>query len=38
MAPAESPGGRPTADSPEWVADRILEAAQREPAEQFMDA
>jgi small multidrug resistance family-3 protein len=26
------------ADSPELVADRILEAAQREPPEQFMDA
>jgi len=26
------------ADSPELIADRILAAAQREPAEQFMDA
>ena len=33
-----APGGAPTADSPELVADRILDAAQREPQEQFMDA
>ncbi len=31
-----SPGGQ-TPDSPELVAEKILEAAQKEPAEQYMD-
>jgi NAD(P)-dependent dehydrogenase (short-subunit alcohol dehydrogenase family) len=30
--------GAPTGDSPEYVANRILKAAQEEPPEQFMDA
>jgi len=30
--------GAPVGDSPEYVADRILKAAQEEPPEQFMDA
>jgi short-subunit dehydrogenase len=30
--------GAPTGDSAEYVADRILKAAQEEPPEQFMDA
>ena len=29
-------GGGPTPDRPELVADKILEAAQQEPAEQFI--
>jgi NAD(P)-dependent dehydrogenase (short-subunit alcohol dehydrogenase family) len=36
--PSGAPAGMPTADTAEFVADRILDAAQREPAEQFMDA
>ncbi len=35
---AHTTTGPNPADSPELVADRILEAAQKEPAEQFMDA
>jgi len=27
-----------TADTPEWVAEKILAAARNEPEEQFMDA
>jgi NAD(P)-dependent dehydrogenase (short-subunit alcohol dehydrogenase family) len=30
--------GAPSGDTPEYVADRILKAAQEEPPEQFMDA
>ena len=37
-APSGAPAGMPTADTAEFVAERILDAAQREPADQFMDA
>ena len=37
-APLGAPAGMPTADTAEFVAERILDAAQREPADQFMDA
>jgi len=36
--PPRSGGPAMTADTPEWVAEKILAAARNEPEEQFMDA